>query len=90
MSIESAQAFLKKIKSDETLKNKVASLKSKEERLDFIKKEGFDFTEEEFYQARSELTPEALDQVAGGGHCGYTHETECRHHCIGGACLFDV
>lgn len=81
MSIESAKMFLEKIKNDEAFKNKVASLDSKEKRVDFIKAEGFDFTEEEFNQVRRELTPEALDEAAGGGHCGFTHESGERCSC---------
>ncbi len=76
MSQESAKKFFEKIQQDEEFKNKLSSMKTKEERIKFIKGEGFDFTEEEFHQARTELTPEALDQAAGGGHCGYTHESE--------------
>ncbi len=76
MSIESAKAFLEKIQSDEDFKNKIGAMESKEERIEFIKSEGFDFTEEEFNQVRKELSPEALDQAAGGKHCMYTHESE--------------
>ncbi len=82
MSIESAKTFLDRIQNDEELKNKIAALGSKAERIEFIKGEGFDFTEEEFNQARKELTPESLDEVAGGGHCGYTHESECKAKCF--------
>jgi predicted ribosomally synthesized peptide with nif11-like leader len=76
MSIESAKAFLEKIQSDEEFKNKIGAMESKEERIEFIKGKGFDFTEEEFSQVRKELSPEALDQAAGGAHCGFTHEGE--------------
>jgi predicted ribosomally synthesized peptide with nif11-like leader len=87
MSIESAKAFLEKIQTDEEFKNKIGAMKSKEERIEFIKGEGFEFTEEEFNQVRKELSPEALDEAAGGKHCGYTHESErCDRidctHCI--------
>jgi predicted ribosomally synthesized peptide with nif11-like leader len=76
MSIESARKFMEKIQSDEEFKNKIGAMESKEERIEFIKGEGFEFTEEEFNQVHKELTPESLDQAAGGGHCGYTHESE--------------
>ncbi len=76
MSIKSAQMFLDKIQNDEEFKNKITALGSKAERIEFIKGEGFDFTEEEFNQVRKELTPETLDQAAGGTHCGFTHEGE--------------
>ncbi len=82
MSIESAKMFLEKIQSDEEFKNKIGALESKAERIELIKGEGFDFTEEEFNQVRKELSPETLDKVAGGGHCGYTHESErCNTDC---------
>lgn len=84
MSIESAREFLRKVKEDEVFKNKIASCNSKDERVDFIKKQGFDFTEEEFSQVCKELTPEALDQAAGGKGCGFTHESEtkCQTRCF--------
>lgn len=87
MSIESAKAFLNKIQEDDAFKKKISSLENKEERIDFIRKEGFDFTEEEFNQVRKELSPEALDEAAGGKGCGYTHESEsgCKLKC-GCAC----
>ncbi len=90
MSRESAKKLLEKIQQDEDFKNKLSSMKTKEERIEFIKGEGFDFTEEEFHQARTELTPETLDEAAGGSGCGYTHESEkscrtrtCKNECPG-------
>lgn len=78
MSIESAKAFFEKVQTDESFKNKITGIGSSEERIKFIKDEGFDFTEEEFHQVRGELTPEALDKATGGAHCGFSHEGECR------------
>ena len=68
MSIESAKAFVEKLKNDEDWRNKLNAAENKEERLAMAKAEGFDFTEEEFQDVRSELGDEELDGVAGG--CG--------------------
>ena len=73
MSIESAKAFLEKMKADAGFKSKVLSLSSRgDERKKFVMGAGFDFTFAELQQATSTLTlnkddqigPEALDQVA--------------------------
>lgn len=83
MSVESARDFLKRLKDDEAFKSKISTIADKEERIKFVESEGFDFTEEEFNQVRKELSPEALDQAAGGGHCGFTHESErCFKDCV--------
>ncbi len=68
MSIESAQRFQERIKNDEEWRNKLNAAAGKEERRAMAKAEGFDFTEEEFQNVRSQLGDEELDGVAGG--CG--------------------
>lgn len=85
MSIVSAREFLEKVKTDEEFRNKIGSIESKEERVKFIEGEGYDFTEEEFNQVQKELSPDVLDEAAGGAHCGFTHESECgkgSYHCL--------
>ncbi len=80
MSIESARAFLERIRNDDNFRKQVGEIATPEERLEFIKAEGFDFTKEELDEVQSELGDMELDQVAGGGWgCGYTHEGE--GHC---------
>ncbi|ATW26574.1 Nif11-like leader peptide family natural product precursor [Candidatus Formimonas warabiya] len=71
MSVESAKAFIEKIKSDEDFKNKLGQLKDGQARLDFAKGAGFDFTAEDIAKVKEEqgLTDEELDGVAGG--CGH-------------------
>ena len=80
MSLESAKLFIEKMKTDSEFREKVVALKSREERKSFIEKEGYDFTKEEFEQAKkeyinnakseSELSEEDLENVAGGyGGC---------------------
>ena len=80
MSLENAKAFLEKIKSDDNFRKEVGEKASPEERVQFIKNAGFDFTKDELDSLKAELSDEELDLVAGGGswggHCGYTHEGE--------------
>ena len=73
MSIESAKAFLEKMKADAAFKTKVLSLPSTgDERKKFVMGSGFDFTFAELQQASAtvtlkkedEMTPEDLDQIA--------------------------
>jgi predicted ribosomally synthesized peptide with nif11-like leader len=67
MSIESAKAFLERVENDEDFKNSVGEITTTEERMEFVKKAGFDFTKEEIEKHTSELSDEELDNVAGGG-----------------------
>ena len=70
MSIESARDFIERVKTDEEFAKRIAGAKSREERADIAKAEGFDFMPEE-------LSDEELDAVAGGHWgCGHTHESE--------------
>ena len=57
----------------------VEKLNSKEERADFIKQEGFDFSKEELTAAAAELN--AVD-VVGGSCCGSNCESDspCKRH----------
>lgn len=70
MSITSAKSFIDKVKNDEDFREKLGELKNMEERMEFVKVAGFDFTKEEFAKVKEEegLTDEELDGVAGG--CG--------------------
>ncbi len=71
MSIESAKAFIEKVKTDEDFKNKLEQLENGQARLDFAKAQGFDFSADDIAKVREEqgLTDEELDGVAGG--CGH-------------------
>jgi predicted ribosomally synthesized peptide with nif11-like leader len=66
MSIESAKAFLEKIKSDEEFRNSVGEIGTAEERMEYVKGAGFDFTMEEIATLKDELSDMELDGVAGG------------------------
>ncbi len=81
MSIESAKAFLERVKSDEEFADRIREASSREERREIAKSEGFDFMPEELKKATDELSDEELDAVAGGHWgCGVTHESE--RHCM--------
>lgn len=67
MSIESAKAFLDRMKTDEEFAKKVIACKNADTRMAYIKNEGFDFTVAEINTVKDELSEEELDLVAGGG-----------------------
>lgn len=73
MSTESAKKFVTRMQEDKAFAAVVENLSGKEERVAFLKQEGFDFTMEELTVAASELN--AVD-VVGGKCCGYTCEKE--------------
>ncbi|HBV97168.1 MAG: bacteriocin [Peptococcaceae bacterium BICA1-7] len=67
MSIESAKAFLDRMKTDEEFAKKVTACKNADTRMAYIKNEGFNFTVAEINTVKDELSDEELDLVAGGG-----------------------
>lgn len=70
MSIHSAKNFIERMKTDEDFAKKVIAFKDSEERLAFVKMEGFDFTSDEINQTAGELSDEELERVSGGYICG--------------------
>jgi predicted ribosomally synthesized peptide with nif11-like leader len=66
MSIESAKAFLERVKNDEDFRKESEGQASVEERIKFAKAQGFDFTKDEIQEMHDSLTEEELDAVAGG------------------------
>ncbi|OPL10076.1 MAG: hypothetical protein AVO34_12225 [Firmicutes bacterium ML8_F2] len=66
MSLESAKAYLERIKNDSGFANKIAGLGSPEEKAALIKAEGFDFTGEEVGQLRGALSDDELGQISAG------------------------
>ncbi len=66
MSIESAKAFLERMKTDGEFAESVAKCSDGKARMAFVKNAGFDFTAEEINQVSSSLSDSELDQVAGG------------------------
>jgi len=71
MSLDSAKAFVDKMKIDEDFRKKVTDCKDNEARKAFVKTEGFDFSAEELKKCTGELSDEQLDAVAGGKWCDY-------------------
>ena len=71
MSLDSAKAFIEKMKSDEAFRNRVLSIEDVAGRLALISSEGFDCTEAEIKQVSQELSDDQLEAVAGGafGDC---------------------
>ncbi len=64
--MESAKAFIERMKTDEEFARKVSNQKDNEERMKFVTAEGFNFTGEEIKMATEDLTDEDLAQVTGG------------------------
>ena len=80
MSVDSTKAFLERVKNDEDFRKEVGAQTSKEERMKFVKAQGFDFTKEEIASLRGELTEEELNDAAGGIGCSYNqdwHDSGC-------------
>ncbi len=66
ISIESAKAFLERVKTDEDFRVKLEGKTSLEERIKFAKAQGFDFSKEDIKAVTSELSDDELDAVAAG------------------------
>ena len=66
MSIESAKAFLERLRNDEDFRKSVGEIATAEERMEYIKGAGFDFTKEEINSVKDELSEEEISAVAGG------------------------
>ena len=66
MSMESARAFIAKMKTDEEFARQVNEIRSPEEAEAFIARAGFACTMDELERAGGELTDDELDQAAGG------------------------
>jgi predicted ribosomally synthesized peptide with nif11-like leader len=56
MSIDSAKAFVERMKTDGEFRKRVAEAESPEVRARILKYEGFDFTDEELDSLRNEVT----------------------------------
>ena len=72
MSVESAKAFLEKVKEEPSFQEQFETIDSEEKFFDVVKSAGFDFTKEdclEMIQENSEtgeVHQDALKQVSGG------------------------
>ena len=66
MSVDSAKAFLERVRNDEDFRKSVGEIVKAEERMEFIKGAGFDFTNEEINSLKDELTVEEYWWVQRG------------------------
>ena len=66
MSIENAKAFLERMKNDEEFRNSVGEIATAEERMEYVKGAGFDFTKEEIKSVQDELSDDELENISGG------------------------
>jgi predicted ribosomally synthesized peptide with nif11-like leader len=69
MSLDSAQAFVKKLQTDKEFSDTIQNGIDKE-RKNLIAKAGFDFTNEELKQATQVLSDEELRSISGGTEPG--------------------
>ena len=60
MSLESAKAFVVRMKTDKEFAARMGKAETKEERWTILEAEGFKFTKDEFDAAYDELNDEAL------------------------------
>ena len=78
MGVDSAMRFLVRMSEEPAFRKRFIGLTDKNARLEFLKKEGFYFTQAECERAMGgksgELTDEQLDAVSGGG-AGYGDNT---------------
>ncbi len=90
MSVEDAKNYLRRLATDKELIAAVKAATTSAERLAVIQAAGYDFDLKELAEARSfelsdeesrkiALSDEDLAAIAGGGGCGWTHESE--GHC---------
>jgi predicted ribosomally synthesized peptide with nif11-like leader len=66
MSIESAQGFIERLKTDEEFFKKVTAINDAETRMAFAKESGYLFTEDEIKIVTTQLGDDDLEKVAGG------------------------
>jgi predicted ribosomally synthesized peptide with nif11-like leader len=66
MSIESAKSFLERVRNDEDFRKSVGEIVTAEERMEFVKGAGFDFTKEEIKSVQDELSDDELENISGG------------------------
>jgi len=82
MSLESAKAFLEKMRIDKEFHETVGKAKNKEERIKMVKEAGFEFTLEDIQSVKGEISDELLETISGGA-CWNDSSTECAATHIG-------
>ena len=66
MSIESARAYIERLKTDAEFRDRVAAAGDKEERTALVEAEGFVFSAEDINAVAEELSEDELESVVGG------------------------
>ncbi len=66
MSIESAKAFMERMKTDEDFRKEVTDCKDADDRMKLVEEKGYTFTTEEIKSLVEALTDDELNKVAGG------------------------
>ena len=66
MSVDQARAFIEKMKSDEEFRDRIMAIEAVDARLAAASDAGFEFTEAEINEVKSELNDDELDRAAGG------------------------
>jgi predicted ribosomally synthesized peptide with nif11-like leader len=72
MSIESAKAFIERMKTDEEFAKKVIDIQDADARMALAKAEGFEFSTVEMEAIKVQLSDNELDMVVGGRGFGCT------------------
>lgn len=71
MSIESAKAFIDRMKTDGDFRNRVTAAETVETRKAIVEAEGFTFSPEDINAEVDQLSPEEMEFVSGGAaDCG--------------------
>jgi len=66
MSLESAKAFVERIKTDEDFRNKVNKCQDQETRKALVMSAGYNFTKDDIEILANEISEEDLSAVTGG------------------------
>jgi predicted ribosomally synthesized peptide with nif11-like leader len=66
MSVESAKAFLERLKTDEEFSNRVIGFTDEQARMAFIKKSGFTCSPEDIQKAAARVSNAVLTTTADG------------------------
>ena len=77
MSEEQLKAFLEQVEADTTLQEKLKAAATPQEAVVIAKEAGFSITTEALTKAKSELSEEELENVAGGI---FVSSYMCHHH----------
>ncbi|MBO8092694.1 MAG: Nif11-like leader peptide family natural product precursor [Prosthecochloris sp.] len=63
MAIEQARRFVEKVKADDAYLGRILSIKNPDERLETIRKEGFEFSRDELLQVQRQLQLPGLKKL---------------------------